>query len=168
MITVILHPADRFGNYDVELDGEVIVSGSHDPEHAAARVMLAMGMAGPFRTVGPTGRLRMTFPSVEMAARQMVVERARVERRRRSNTVLHLTGGRAGAAWTGSRLPHRPVPSDASLGLTVQILIEARRQRRDGARHCVGVGRGYWSTRPPTHPPSVPLGAAVPAWSEQG
>jgi hypothetical protein len=46
--------------YAGRLDGEVLVTGSRDPEHDAARALLARGQAGKFWTVdAKTGRRRM-------------------------------------------------------------------------------------------------------------
>ena len=65
MIQVVLKPiwagGVRFGYlYDVLLDGEVIVSRASDPEHDAARALLAKGFIGSFETIdGKTGKPRM-------------------------------------------------------------------------------------------------------------
>lgn len=79
MIRVTLHPTwvggARYGYvYDVTLDGEVIVSRSHDPEYDAARALLARGLTGRFETIdSKTGKPRMRF-DIEKAAGLCVVE----------------------------------------------------------------------------------------------
>jgi hypothetical protein len=61
--------------YDVFLDGEAIVSRSRDPEHDAARALLARGLRGTFRTIDfVTGRHRMTL-DIAKAARLRSIER---------------------------------------------------------------------------------------------
>jgi hypothetical protein len=62
--------------YDVLLDGEVIVHASRDPEFDAARVLLARGLRGRFRTIDfRTGRPRMEL-DIEKAAGLCTIERA--------------------------------------------------------------------------------------------
>jgi hypothetical protein len=49
------------GEYDMILDGEIIVSRSCDPEHDGARVLKARGITGTFRIIdAKTGMHRMT------------------------------------------------------------------------------------------------------------
>ncbi len=62
--------------YDVRLDsGEMLVTGSLDPSFDAARVLLAKGLTGPFEVRdGITGGLRITYPSVEAAAKLRTVD----------------------------------------------------------------------------------------------
>lgn len=79
MITIVLDPythGDRGPLYDVTLDGKVIVSGAHDPEHEAARAMQALGLTGPFQTTDKTGRIRMQYPSIEETAKWTMKENA--------------------------------------------------------------------------------------------
>jgi hypothetical protein len=62
------------GEYDMILDGEVIVSRSRDPEHDAARVLKERGITGTFRTVdAKTGKHRMTV-DIEQAAKLVAIE----------------------------------------------------------------------------------------------
>jgi hypothetical protein len=71
MITIVVEKTglgERGLLYEARLDGEVIVTSSICPGYDAARVLQARGLSGPFQTVGSTGRLRMTFPSIEKAA----------------------------------------------------------------------------------------------------
>jgi hypothetical protein len=71
-VTIVLtHRPDR---WDAFLAGERIVSASRDPEHDAARALLARGMAGPFETAHADGRPRMRFASIEATAGRMVSE----------------------------------------------------------------------------------------------
>jgi hypothetical protein len=62
--------------YDVRLDsGEMLVTGSLDPSFDAARALLAKGLTGPFEVRdGITGGLRITYPSVEAAAKLRTVD----------------------------------------------------------------------------------------------
>lgn len=62
--------------YDVLLDGEPIVSGSRDPEHDAARALLARGITGTMQTVGEDGSRRMRL-DIEKAAPWAMTERDR-------------------------------------------------------------------------------------------
>ena len=62
--------------YDVLLDSDVIVRGSRDPEHDAARALHARGLRGRFRTNDfRTGKLRMIL-DIEAAAKLRTVERS--------------------------------------------------------------------------------------------
>ena len=75
MITIVLHPPPKGKfTYGVELDGEMILTGSSNPEYEAARVMLARGMPGPFQTTDATGKIRMTFTSIEETAKWTIEE----------------------------------------------------------------------------------------------
>ena len=58
MTVVVLSPA-RPGRYDVRLCEEVIVRGSRDPEHDAARALLARGITGPMTTMRANGMVCM-------------------------------------------------------------------------------------------------------------
>jgi hypothetical protein len=61
--------------YDVLLDGEMIVSGSRDPGHDAARALHARGLCGRFRTIDfRTEKPRMSY-DIEKAAKLRTVER---------------------------------------------------------------------------------------------
>jgi hypothetical protein len=61
--------------YDVLLGDKVIVSRSRDPEHDAARALLARGVSGRFRTMDfATGKPRMIV-DIAKAARLSVIER---------------------------------------------------------------------------------------------
>jgi hypothetical protein len=55
------------GRYSASLGDEVIVKNHRDPEHAAARVLLARGITGRMTTVGVDGKPRMHF-DIEKAA----------------------------------------------------------------------------------------------------
>jgi hypothetical protein len=60
---------DNYYLYDVLVGGEVVVSGSRDPEHDLARALLARGFTGSVKVLdGETGRHRSTIPSIERAA----------------------------------------------------------------------------------------------------
>ena len=72
MTVVVLSPA-RPGRYDVRLCEEVIVRGSRDPEHDAARALLARGIVGPMTTTRANGSVCMTF-DIETAARFTIAE----------------------------------------------------------------------------------------------
>jgi hypothetical protein len=67
---------ERVGyRYDTILNGEVLARGSRDPEFDTARVLLARGLRGRFRTVDfTTGRHRMAH-DIEKAAGYCTVER---------------------------------------------------------------------------------------------
>src|SRR6188768_2081610 len=58
-IIELVSPA-RPGRYDVRLYEEVIVRGSRDPEHDAARVLLARGITGPMVTTRANGSVCLT------------------------------------------------------------------------------------------------------------
>jgi hypothetical protein len=75
MTVVVLSPA-RPGRYDVQLGEEVIVRGSRDPEHDAARALLARGITGPMTTTRANGMVCMRFASIEKTAGLTVVERS--------------------------------------------------------------------------------------------
>jgi hypothetical protein len=78
MITIVLHPPPKGKfTYGVELDGEMILTASDNPEYDAARVMRDRGMTGPFQTTDATGRVRMTFASIEETAKWTVEENAK-------------------------------------------------------------------------------------------
>ena len=79
MTVVVLSPA-RPGRYDVRLCEEVIVRGSRDPEHDAARALLARGITGPMTTMRANGMVCMHFASIEKTARLTVVRRPRGRR----------------------------------------------------------------------------------------
>jgi hypothetical protein len=66
MTQVVLVPTVP-GRYAVSLGDEVIVSSSRDPEHDAARVLLARGITGRMTTLGIDGSVRMHFV-IEAAA----------------------------------------------------------------------------------------------------
>jgi hypothetical protein len=53
--------------YDVQLDGVTIVADSRDPEHDAARALLARGITGT-ATVFDGGKARTVIPDIEKAA----------------------------------------------------------------------------------------------------
>jgi hypothetical protein len=77
--TLIPKPPERMGMqrkhwylYDVVHEGETIVSGSHDPECAAARVLQAKGITGKFTMLdSKTGEPR-TIINIEKAAKLTV------------------------------------------------------------------------------------------------
>jgi len=62
--------------YDVKYLGETIVRGSPDPEHDAARALVARGIVGIAVTVDATGAPRMRF-DIETFAGTRTVERDR-------------------------------------------------------------------------------------------
>lgn len=75
---LILHPrlTRRGYRYDVEYLGELIVVGSADPEHDAARVLLAYDITGVAETVDAnTGKPRMRFGIEHFAATRTVERR---------------------------------------------------------------------------------------------
>lgn len=85
MISIYLHPTKQSSRgqvYRVTLhspDGEVIVTNSRDPEHAAARELVARGYLGSMCTFGPDSRLgnwaaRMTFPDIAITAKRKMKE----------------------------------------------------------------------------------------------
>ena len=76
MTVVVLSPA-RPDRYDVQLDDEVVVRGSRDPEHDAARALLARGIVGPMTTTRANGVPCMYFASIEDTARLTVMETAK-------------------------------------------------------------------------------------------
>src|SRR5262245_60071998 len=60
--------------YDVHFDGEPVVVGSHDPEFALARALLARGIVGKITLIdGTTGKPR-TIVDIEGAAKRCTVE----------------------------------------------------------------------------------------------
>jgi hypothetical protein len=61
--------------YDVLLGAEIIVQRSRDPEHDAARALLALGYRGRFRTVDFVTDGPRMIHDIEKAAKQRVVER---------------------------------------------------------------------------------------------
>lgn len=86
MITLVLRPValgHRGQLYDIEHDGETIVTGSRDPEHDGARALQARGLSGSFQTTDDTGKVRMMFPSIAEAAGWSVTEDDRGLRRQR-------------------------------------------------------------------------------------
>ena len=73
---VLLRPlacGRRGQKYAVLWHGEVIVYASYDPEHDAARVLLARGITGTMRTVDEAGAVRMLL-DIEKAAKLTVIE----------------------------------------------------------------------------------------------
>lgn len=50
MLELVLSPGRRPGRYDVRLDGDLIVEGSRDPEHDAARELVRRGVTGVMAT----------------------------------------------------------------------------------------------------------------------
>ena len=66
MTVVVLSPA-RPGRHDVRLCEEVIARGSRDPEHDAARALLARGITGLMTTMRANGMVCMRF-NIETAA----------------------------------------------------------------------------------------------------
>ena len=73
MTVVVLSPA-RPGRYDVQPGEEVIVRGSRDPEHDAARALLARGITGPMTTMRANGMVCMHLVSIEKTAHWSVRE----------------------------------------------------------------------------------------------
>ncbi len=74
---------DNYYLYDVMVGGEVVVSGSRDPEHDLARALLARGVTGSVKVIdGETGKHRVTILSIERAARYAVGEGRRSGPRR--------------------------------------------------------------------------------------
>ena len=74
---LILHPRlTRCGyRYDVEHEGLLIVVGSGDPEHDAARALLALGITGKAETIDANnGKPRMRF-DIAAFAKTRTVER---------------------------------------------------------------------------------------------
>lgn len=111
---------ERVGyRYGVLLGGETIVSGSRDPECDCARVLMARGVRGRFRTIDfLTGRPRMEH-DIEKAAGLRTVERddagvvvvpyRPMSEEDKARTKLHRTaqgcvGAQGVAADTGKRL----------------------------------------------------------------
>ena len=92
MTVVVLSPA-RPGRYDVRLCEEVIVRGSRDPEHDAARALLARGITGPMTTTRANGMVCMRFASIEDTARLTIVETAKGFEVRRWKAVAAPTSG---------------------------------------------------------------------------
>ncbi len=61
-------------HYDVEVDGEVLVTNSWDPEHDLARVLLTRGIVGQVKMLdGKTGKHRTTV-NIEKAAKYSVYD----------------------------------------------------------------------------------------------
>ena len=75
MTEVVLIPTVP-GRYDVRLGDEIIVKSSRDPEHDAARALLARGIVGRMTTLDVDGNVRMHFV-IEKAAGQTVAENDR-------------------------------------------------------------------------------------------
>lgn len=76
-VTLVPREVNTRGHvYDVLLNREIIVSGSNDPEHAAARELVKRGIVGSFQTTKEDGTPRMTFRSIEKTAGMRVVERS--------------------------------------------------------------------------------------------
>ena len=75
--TVVLHSLG-YGHkglrYRVTLDGVEIATDTTDPEHAAARALLALGITGSFETHYEDGRAGMCFGDIEETAKWMVVD----------------------------------------------------------------------------------------------
>ena len=68
-------PAKRGGTrYSVELDGEVVVSRSRDPEHDLARALLARGITGKVEVCRPDGSPGMIVDVERMAPWSVVEE----------------------------------------------------------------------------------------------
>jgi hypothetical protein len=75
--------------YDVTYAGELIVTGSHDPEHDMARALFARGVTGLVEIVdGNTGKPR-TFVNVVPAAKWSVFDGQRGLRRDRWKPFEH-------------------------------------------------------------------------------
>ena len=75
--------------YDVSYAGEIIVTGSHDPEHDLARALLANGVTGLVEIVdGNTGKAR-TFVNVVPAAKWSICDGLRGLRRDRWKPFEH-------------------------------------------------------------------------------
>jgi hypothetical protein len=69
------NPRGRVDRWRVVWRGEEIVASTRDPEHAAARALVARGVTG--RMVSYVdGRRSMLWPSIEKAAGRGVVEKA--------------------------------------------------------------------------------------------
>ena len=64
MTTVVLSETGP-GRYAVRLGDEVIVEATRDPEHDAARALLARGITGPMVTTRANGVPCMRFASIE-------------------------------------------------------------------------------------------------------
>jgi hypothetical protein len=60
--------------YDVEFDGEVIVSSSHNPEHEGARALLARGVTGKLTLIDSGTGKPCTIINIEKAAALTVVD----------------------------------------------------------------------------------------------
>jgi hypothetical protein len=81
-VVVTLYPEDC-NRYSAQLNGEVIVSNSRDPEHDIARALLARGLTGRALIVdGHTGARRI-WVNIEKAALWRMVEESRGGLRRR-------------------------------------------------------------------------------------
>lgn len=77
VIVLQLRPGDighKGRRWDLLLDGEVIVSGSLVPGYDAARVLQARGLTGSFQVLGVDGRVSMTYPDIEIAAKYTIAE----------------------------------------------------------------------------------------------
>jgi hypothetical protein len=60
------------GRYEVRLGDEVLVQSSRDPEHDAARVLLARGISGRMTTLKVDGTPRMHFDIARAAGLEAV------------------------------------------------------------------------------------------------
>ena len=75
MIVLTLRPGIRPGRFDALADGEAIVSGSRDPEHAAARALVARGITGQMVTRWLGSAHLSTRPrDIEAVARHFISE----------------------------------------------------------------------------------------------
>ncbi len=76
MVEVILQPGSRPGRFQASVAGEIIVESSRDPEHAAARALVARGVIGEMVTRWQGSPLLATRPrDIEAVARINVVDR---------------------------------------------------------------------------------------------
>ncbi len=77
MTDALLHSVNHGRSWHVEYDGEMIVVGSRDSEHALARVMLARGITGKVKVLDAETRKHRTTVDIEKAAPLTVSEENR-------------------------------------------------------------------------------------------
>jgi hypothetical protein len=63
--------------YDVEVDGELIVAGARDPEHAVARELLARGIVGKVKIIDGTTGKHLSTVYIAAAAKFAAVDTAK-------------------------------------------------------------------------------------------
>ena len=92
----------RGQKYAVHWHGQIIVAASLDPEHDAARALLARGISGTMRTVDKAGVVRMML-DIEKAAKLTVIEEDSRGLRVRAWMPFPAGGSRAGSDISGGR-----------------------------------------------------------------